>query len=223
MLVNRNNGRAFGLGMATLAVAAVCSAPVQSQNRAHRVSTTLSSGTVIPVKLNETLNSKDARQGDTFTATVTNVDSYDASTTLPVGTKVEGVVRSAKPMEGKKPGTLDLSFDRVTLPNGRSYAISGNPIGLDSKSVVRKNGRIVAKSGSNGPNRLTYVGIGAGAGLLVNVLGHRKGTLTDTLIGAGLGYAAGSLIKGGSSARDVTLKSGTTMGVSLTRNLALAR
>ena len=73
-------------------------------------------------------------------------------------------------------------------------------------------------------NRLTYVGIGAGAGLLVNVLTHRKGTLTDVLVGAAAGYGAGSLIKGGgSSSRDVTLKSGTTMGVALTRSLALAR
>ena len=67
------------------------------------------------------------------------------------------------------------------------------------------------------------MGIGAGAGLLVNVLAHRKGTLTDVLLGAAAGYGAGALIKGGSSARDVILKSGTTMGVALTRNLAYSR
>lgn len=223
MILNRNSGSVLGLSVALVAALAVATAPAQSQTRNRRQLTTISSGTVIPVKLDDSLNSKDAHEGDTFSATVTNVDKYSDATTLPVGTKVEGVVRSAKPMEGKNPGMLDLAFDRVTLPNGRSYSISGAPINLDSKSVTRKNGRIVAKSGSKGPNRLTYVGIGAGAGLLLNVLGHRKATLTDVLIGAGLGYGAGSLIKSGNSPRDVDLKAGTTMGVSLTRNLAYAR
>jgi hypothetical protein len=210
------------MGVATLVVTSGLPGLALGQSRAHRL-TTVSSGTVVPVKLDDPLSSKDAQNGDTFTATVTNSSSYSNATTLPVGTKVEGVVRSAHPKEGKNPGTLDLSFDRVTLPNGHSYSISGTPIALDSKSVTRQNGRLVAKPGHSGPNRLTYVGIGAGAGLLVNVLGHRKGTLTDVLIGAGLGYGAGALIKNGGGARDVDLKAGSTMGVSLTRNLALAR
>ena len=216
-----------GLGLAAVLTTAAWPLTVQAQNRVHRQTRTasLSSGTVIPVKLDDELSSQNSHSGDTFSATVTDAESsYDGSSALPVGTKVEGVVRSAKAKQDKNPGMLDLAFTRVTLPSGRSYSISGTPIGLDSKSVVRKNGRIVAKAGSKGPNRLTYVGIGAGAGLLVNVLAHRKGTLTDVLIGAAAGYGAGSLIKGGSSSvRDVTLKSGTTMGVALTQSLALGR
>jgi hypothetical protein len=221
MIVRSNGCRLIGVGVAALAVTLGMQGPAQGQSRTRRVNT-VTSGTVIPVKLDEAISSKDAQKGDTFTATVENVGSYSA-TSLPVGTKVEGVVRSAQPKDGKNPGTLDLAFDRVTLPNGRSYAISGSPIGLDNKSVSRQNGRLVAKGGSKGPNRLTYVGIGAGAGLLVNILGHRKGTLTDVLIGAGLGYGAGALIKNGSGARDVDLKAGSSLGVTLNRSLALAR
>jgi hypothetical protein len=215
-----HSSRAVGMALATLAISIGICGPAQSQKLRN---VTLYSGTVIPVKLDTTLNSKDVQKGDKFTATVTKASKYNESTGLPIGTKVQGVVQSAEPMEGKNPGTLDLAFNRVTLPNGRSYSISGSPIGLDNKSIVYKNGRMVAKKGNKGPNRLTYVGIGAGAGLLLNVLGHRKGTLTDVLIGAGLGYAAGSLIKGGSSPRDVNLKEGTTLGVSLDRNVAIAR
>lgn len=183
---------------------------------------TVGAGTVIPVKLDSTLNSKEAQEGDTFTASVTKVGDYDA-TTLPVGTKIEGVIKSARAKEDNKPGMLDLAFRRVTLPDGHSYSISGSPIDLNSKSVTTKGGRIVAKSGNKGPNRLTYVGIGAGAGLLLNVLGHRKGTLTDILIGAAGGYGAGSLIKNGKEAKDVNLKAGTTLGVSLDRSFAYTR
>lgn len=193
----------------------------QGRAEAQRQVLTLRSGTVIPIKLNARLSSKDSQEGDTFTATVVNRDANDS--TLPVGSKVEGVVRSVEPKDGKKPGKLDISFDRVSLPNGRSYAISGSPISLDNKSVTSRNGRLVAKPGHNGPNREAYVGIGAGAGLLVNVLAGRKGTLTDMLVGGALGFGAGSLIKGGSSSRDVELKSGSKLGVRLTRNVTVYR
>lgn len=218
MLKNRIQIAAVGVLFAALLMIVL---PALGQSRKTRT-TSLSSGTVIPVKLDEALNSKDAQKGDKFTATVTNADSSDVSPGLPVGTKVDGVIRDAAAKDEKNPGMLDLQFTRVTLPDGRSYSITGSPIGLDSKSVVHKNGRLVAKSGRGGPSRLTYVGIGAGAGLLVNILAHRKGTLMDTLIGAGLGYGAGSLIKGKTEVRDVSLASGTKMGVQLERNVALA-
>ena len=219
MIRNSYKQAAAGMGLTALLVPMTWTMPAQGQ----RSSNTLESGTVIAVKLNDDLNSKDVRKGDTFTASVTKADDKDNSTFLPDGTKVEGVVRSARAKNGKEPGMIDLAFNRIVLPNGRSYSINGSPIGLDSKSVTHKDGRLVAKPGNNGPNRLTYVGIGAGAGLLVNVLTGRKGTLMDTILGAGLGYGAGSLIKSGKSARDVELKVGTKMGVRLDRSIALAR
>src|SRR2546429_694249 len=79
----------------------------------------LDSGTVPPVRLDNTLSSKDAHAGDVFTATVTNSEA----TSLPAGTKVEGEVRSAQPRQGKQPGALDLAFERVILPGGRAYNI----------------------------------------------------------------------------------------------------
>ena len=206
-----------GWGLAAL-MPLVSASPALSQ----RQTTRLESGTVFAVKLDDSLSSKNSGKGDTFTATVTNADGED-SAALPAGTKVKGTVHSAEPKNGKNPGMLDFTFDRVTLPGGRSYAISGYPISLDSKSVETRDGRLVAKKGHNGPNREAYVGIGAGAGLLINVLTNRKGTLLDTILGAGAGYGIGSLIKGGSSTRDVDLKSGTKVGVRLTRSLAYAR
>lgn len=206
------------MGLTGLLLPITLALPAQGQ----RNRTTLESGTVIAVKLNDALNSKDARKGDAFTATVNNGDGNN-NAGLPDGTKVEGVVRSAEAKSGKEPGKLDLDFTRLVLPGGHSYPINGTPIDPGGKNVTRKNGRLVAKPGNNGPSRLTYVGIGAGAGLLVNVLTHRKGTLVDTLIGAGLGYGAGSVIKSGKSTRDVDLKVGTKMGVRLDRSIAIAR
>jgi len=211
-----------GLGVAlVLTPMGMLVTPAQSAPHAYGFAAKrLEAGTVVVIKLNDALNSKEARKGDTFTATVTTRDSDDASP-LPIGTKVEGVVRSAKPKDGDNPGMLDLDFNRITLPNGRSFDVDGSPIALDNKSVVRQNGHLVAKNGNKGPNRATLVGIGAGAGFLVNVLAHRKGTLLDTLVGAGLGYGAGALIKNGSSVRDVDLKVGQKIGFRLDRSLVM--
>ena len=179
----------------------------------------LDPGTVLLVRLNNTLSSKDSHSGDVFTAMVTDQDAYS----LPAGTKVEGVVRSARPKHGKQPGALDLAFDRLVLPGGKAYDINGSVIGLDGKSVKSTaNGRLVATPAHRN-DRLTYVGIGAGAGLLVSVLTHRKSTFTDTLLGGGLGYLYGALQKGHSNTRDVTLKSGTKVGVRLNNRLVFNR
>ncbi|HZT41265.1 MAG TPA: hypothetical protein VFA07_03705 [Chthonomonadaceae bacterium] len=198
-----------------LAGAALC--PAGAAGHARRY--VLDPGTVIPVRLDNTLNSKDAHAGDVFTATVTD----QGSDALPAGTKVEGMVRSAQPKHGKQPGTLDLAFDRVVLPGGKAYNIDGSVIGLDNKSVKHTaSGRLVATP-AHRTDRLTYVGIGAGAGLLISVLTHRKSTFTDTLLGGGLGYLYGALQKGHSNTRDVTLKSGTKIGVRLNNRLAFNR
>ncbi len=214
MNLRSNSSAVLGLALAALALPALVSAPAQAAGRQ-----TVSSGTVITVKLDNDLSSSNANRGDTFTATVTS----DSTTGIPAGSKVDGVVRSVTAQQDKNPGILDIDFNRVTLTNGRSYAISGSPISLDNKSVTRKNGRLVAKNQNKGPSRLTYVGIGAGAGLLVNILAHRKGTIMDTILGAAAGYGAGSLIKSGSTPKDVNLKSGTKIGIQLDRSISIYR
>jgi|SRR5579871_370688 len=210
---------AAGIGLVTLMTSVVWGTPAESRRALEARRFTLDAGTVIPVKLKDRLSSQDSQEGDVFTAVVQGSNDYPSD--LPAGTRVEGKVRKVEAQEGKNPGMIDISFDRIVLRDGKSYPINGSPIDLSSKTVTHRNGRIIAKPGHNGPNREAYVGIGAGAGLLVNVLGHRTGTLRDTLIGGGLGYLAGSLIRGGSSARNVELKEGTKLGVRLTRNVTI--
>ncbi len=179
----------------------------------------LEAGTVVPVTLDRQLTSNGNAKGDTFTATIkSDTPGYLG---LPEGSVIEGVVMEAKPKEGKNPGVLDLAFRRVRLPNGRAYALTGSTIGLDNKSVTKdSNGKIVAKSSSRN-NRLTYVGYGAGAGLLASVLSGGKLHLENIGLGAGLGYLLGSLEKSKKTPNDVNLKVGTQMGVRLDKPLTL--
>jgi len=177
----------------------------------------LDAGTVIPVRLNDTISSSESRKGDSFTATVKTADGEDYG--LPSGTKVDGVVTGVRAQRDKDPGIVEVSFQRIRMPDGRSYAIDGSLIGLDNKSVDRRtDGRLIAKP-SHKNDRLTYAGYGAGAGLIVGLITKRP--LEDALLGGLLGYGFSALQKGHSDARDVVLKPGTEMGVRIDRRATL--
>lgn len=177
----------------------------------------LPANAVIPVKLNTDLSSQTAAKGDLFTTTVVNDSGVNYG--LPNGTRIDGYVEEVRRHEGDQPGMLALSFRRLRLPDGQTYLIDGALIGLDNKSVQRtSDGRLIATPGHSN-KRWTYVGYGAGAGLLIGLL--TKHTLEDTLIGGGLGYLFGSLQKDHATARDVVLKQGTEFGVRLDREVAL--
>ena len=179
----------------------------------------LEAGSVIPVKLKEAISSDKSHSGDKFITAVQTTDNY-SDYGFPNGTRVEGTVQSARPQEGANPGVLDVSFDKLLLPDGRSVRINGSLIGLDNKSVTKSSdGRLIAKNG-NKNQRLIYTGYGAAAGLLVGVL--TKHTLEDTVIGGGLGYLFGSLQKSHNDPRNVYLKTGTEMGIRLDNRVSLS-
>jgi hypothetical protein len=207
--------------LATFAlVIAACSVPQFTRSQSQRRNVTLTTGTVIAVRLDDSLSSNESHKGDRFTATVKDIESANA---LPPGTTIQGIVRGARAKKDKIPGVLDLAFTQVTLPNGTSKNISGSLIGLDGNSVTRdKNGRIVAKKGHR-TDRLTFVGYGSGAGLFAGLLTDRKNMVRDTALGAGLGYLYGALEKDKSKVNDVHLKEGTQMGVRLGRSFTYAR
>jgi hypothetical protein len=206
-------GGLSGLRIAALTVTIACGPLVQAARAAG-----LDAGTVLPVRLNTPLSSKDSQPGDTFTATL-RPDSGLGAYGLPRGTRVEGVVRDARPEHDRRPGVLDLDFRRVLLPDGESYPIEGSLIGLDNKSVRKTpDGRLIATP-SHQNDRLTYLGYGAGAGFVIGALTHRP--FEDTVLGGGLGLLLGSLQNRNHQARDVNLKVGTELGVRLDQRLSL--
>lgn len=181
-----------------------------NSNATHR--TTLPAGTVIPVQLNQTLNSKTSESGDKFTATV-KYGQDDAG--LPEGTRVEGVIREAVPSGDGKPGVLDVDFRRLVFPNGDAKTIEASLYSLDGKAVKRSDGRLIATADKS-KDRLKWVGIGAGAGVLVGAL-TKGNTIVDTLLGAGAGYLFNELSN--KKPGEVNLKQGAEFGLRLDRQL----
>lgn len=206
--------RSFARGRVTLVAAAlstITAGPILAQGL-HKE--TLPTGTVLPVKLNNELSSKTSRPGDRFSAIV-RYGKDDSG--LPEGTKIEGVVREALPSGDGKPGSLDVDFTRVVFPDGSVKTLEGSLVSLDAKSVKKtEDGRLVATA-DKGKDRTKFIGIGAGAGLLIGAL-TKQNTLASILLGAGAGYAANEF--GGKKPGDVNLKAGTEFGVRLDRQFA---
>lgn len=187
------------------------------RERPARRQITVQDGTVIPVTLDEAISSSTARQGDLFTATVrSGNDDYMG---LPIGTKIEGRVVTAKAKEGRNPGLLELDFRRVLLPDGRTTAIDGSLISLDDKNVNRDSEGVYTAKSTSKDQRMVYAGYGAGAGLIVGLL--TKKPLEGALLGGVLGYLFGEVNRQNERAADVQLRRGTEFGVRLDRDLVL--
>lgn len=167
---------------------------------------------VIKVRLDQEITSANATVGQPFSATVVSQQSGDSE--FPAGTKILGEVVAVTPKTGDDPGTLDLSFNRATLPGNQNVALDGTLISLDNDSVETVGGRVQAKgNGRSSKDTLKVVGIGAGAGFLLGKVLKKNSALT-----AVLGAAGGFLFdrsKNKNKSADARLASGTELGVRL--------
>ncbi len=174
-------------------------------------------GSVLKVKLDNRLNSKDAKVGDKFTATL-DMGKKKEYFGLPAGTKVEGHVSSAQAHEGKTPGKIELDVDTLVLADGTRYPIEASTMKIDKRSVNTKDGRLMATKPYQTESSsyiVTGAAIGAGAAAL---------TGGDLLAGGLLGAVVGFFISQSNhntSAHDITLKPGTTFGVRFDRETTI--
>lgn len=182
---------------------------------------TVQQGQRIRVRMNEQISSKTARVGDTFTTTVTEpVYSANGVVVIPTGSTVVGrvtTVRQAK--KGGDPGSIDVNFVEVKLPNGTRRTINGSLTDLSSDDAKSDNEGTA--SGDKMKNRkIIFIGGGAGGGaILGGLIGGGKGALIGGILG-GLGGLAGERLTKG---EDAEVKSGTEFGVYLNRSVSLPR
>ncbi len=182
---------------------------------------TVESGTVIRVRMNETISSKDAKVGDTFTSNVTEpVYSNNGVVVIPTGSTITGRVDSVtRTKKGGDPGTMDVSFTQVKLPNGTKRIINGSLTSLDSKSAKSDNEG--AASGDDRKNdKIIFIGGGAAGGaILGGLIGGGKGAAIGGILGALGGLAGERLTKG----EEATVKSGTEFAVQLNKSVSLPK
>ncbi len=182
---------------------------------------TVQSGEKFRVRMNETLSSKTARAGDTFTTTVTEpVYSNNGVIVIPTGSTVVGRVNSVRAAKkGGDPGTIDVSFVEVKLPNGTRRAINGSLSDLDTKKAKSDN-EGTASGDDRKNDKIIFIGGGAAGGaVLGGAIGGGKGALIGGILGAGAGLLGERFTKG----EDAEVKSGTEFGVYLNRSVTLPK
>jgi len=132
--------------------------------------------TSITVVLDQSLSSKTATNGQSFSATVSTPVAIDGVTAIPKGAHVVGVVNDAKAAGRFKGGaSLDITLTNLNI-DGTDYAIDTSTHDMTSKGKGKRTAGMVG-------------GGGAGGALIGGLAGGGKGALIGALIGAGAGTA----------------------------------
>lgn len=182
---------------------------------------TVAAGEVIRARMNQTITSKTAVAGTTFTARVTEpIYSSNGVVVIPAGSTLTGRVNNVTAArKGGNPGTIDVSFTSVRLPNGRTRAINGSLTDLDSKSAKSDNEGTASGDKMKHRKIIFIGGGGAGGAILGGAVGGGKGALIGGIIGAGAGLLGERLTKG----EEATVRSGTEFGVYLNQAISMPR
>ena len=145
------------------------------------VNATIPAGTTLAIRMDQRINVKTSRAGDTFTGEIVDpVVGSDNRMLVPKGAQVGGVVdMSHRRGHFKGRSTLELRLTSLTL-NGTQYPLATPDIVRSKKGKGRRSAGMI--------------GGGAGLGMLVGgVATGGVGLLVGGLVGGGAGTAAAGL------------------------------
>lgn len=166
----------------------------------------LPEGSVIIVRTSSALESSTAKVGQTFETVVVDTMRVDNYTAIPAGSRIRGVVTFAQAANRQQSGVIEVNFDRLTLPDGKTYNLSGKLTSTDAAE------RRQIESDPNA--RVVLVGGRGGVGAAIAGAGSEKSPTSGILA------ALGSLLSEG---RDVRVAAGTPLAVQLEQGLVLSR
>jgi peptidoglycan hydrolase-like protein with peptidoglycan-binding domain len=163
----------------------------------------LPAGSVIIVRTTAPLQSASAKTGQTFDTNVEESVGVDEFTVIPAGSKIRGVVSLATPATRQQSGVIEVVFDRLMLPNGSTFPITGKLTSTDSAERRQIE--------SNSSARVVLVGERGGIGAAI--AGAGSGKSANNIFAA-----LGSLLSEG---RDVSVPAGTPLAVELENAVTL--
>jgi len=186
--------------LAAAALAFLALSPAAAQNRV-----VVPAGSVILVRTTAPLQSASARAGQTFETTVEESVGLDEYTVIPTGSRIRGSVTVATPATRQQSGVIEVVFDRLTLPDGTTFPITGKLTSTDSAERRQiesdPNARVVLVGGRGGiGGAIAGAGTGRSTSSMMQVLG--------TLLSEG---------------RDVSVPAGTILAVELESAVTLRR
>ncbi|HEV2298180.1 MAG TPA: hypothetical protein VGR72_06655 [Candidatus Acidoferrales bacterium] len=160
--------------------------------------TTIPAGTAIPIRLNQAVSSKDAKNGQKVAAEVSRDVMVDGKIVIPRGSDAAVHVAEAVP-SGRlsTPAKLYLRLDSVTV-HGKVEKLSAHLAGETGKSHKKRNE--------------VGVGGGAAAGAIIGAIaGGGKGAAIGAAAGAGAGTAGAAA----TGKKDITFAAESTLSFRL--------
>ncbi|HEV8525900.1 MAG TPA: hypothetical protein VGQ71_15500 [Terriglobales bacterium] len=181
---------------------------------------TVPAGTRVPLALQHSISTKNARTGDRVYLQSTFPVAHNNRILIPAGTYVQGVISRVK-RPGRVSGRAEvlLHFTTMIFPNGYTVSLPGaveNVPEADDTKIKDKEGTIQSE-GQAGAEAATVAGTAASGTLIGGLSSGGKGAGIGAGVGAGVGLAAVLLSRG----KDVRLDSGTTVEMVLQRPLTL--
>jgi hypothetical protein len=165
---------------------------------------TIPSGTTIPVRITQTLDSATTQQGQSFSGTIATDVMVDGLVAIRQGTNVSGRVSAVQEAAHYKGNSL-LTVELVSINRrGESLAVTSDPYSVQGKG--------------RGANTAAKVGGGAAVGaILGGILGGGKGAAIGAASGGGLGAGANTITRG----QQVQIPSESLINFKLTNTLAI--
>jgi hypothetical protein len=172
---------------------------------------TLSAGARFDVAANDTISSRTAKVGETFSAhVIEDVRNAAGQVVIPAGATINGKITEVKPAPNPRtPGTLTLDVVSVTV-GGNTYPIDAH---VDSLETVHKGRGVTTGDAAK-------VGAGAAVGAVLGrvIGGNSKGTV----IGGVVGGIAGAGVATTTKDSDIVLPAGAHIIVRLTKDLTVS-
>ena len=165
---------------------------------------TVPEGTILTVRLKQSVGSKISNPGDSFEGSLADPVSVDKSVVIPEGSDVTGTVVDAKPLGRFKGGArLEITLNTITVKGSR----------YDVETTA-------SNRALKGKGKRTAIMIGGGAGVGA-VLGALVGGGKGAAIGAGLGAGAGTAGSAFTGNKNITLPAETLLEFKLTKPVAI--
>lgn len=144
---------------------------------------TIPSGTVLPIRITQTLDSATTQQGDKFTGAIASDIVIDGVVALAQGTPVTGHV--------------DVVQDATHFTGSSLLTISLNSINRKGERLDISTEPFTKQGQGRGKNTAEKVGGGAAVGaILGGILGGGRGAAIGTAAGAGVGAGAQGITRG---------------------------